>query len=512
MSDRHKPSTASDDEQTGANADAPDALVFESDVEGERTLWGRRLTRRSRLWRAGAGVAIVLLVAYVLVGGPAATMAALTAAWASHAPAAQAAAQPAFAGASYNPMLLPPGSIGASALHVAPAPSAGAIAYTCWIAPRTTHPDGSPSPNGGPLHLYSTTSLGDTWQPLTLPRPTSPDCALVVDGANPRGVALLLGANLLTDVSCTLPTVYVSEDGGQSWQFVAWPDAQRLACNFHLAFETGLLFAWADTPLLPASQTQFSGPGRVMVSRDDGRLWRAADTGLPSDAHFTLLGMRAEDPTGLVRMLAQVDKTTPTASSWLAQSWDSGASWEMSVKLPGVNPQVIVSGDPTVTDYGGWGRLYELAESTTNGAANGSGRYSLATAYFNGEWSHIPLPPPLTDVAGDQGGANNSATNDYLNQISLLAVGPDENLLALRGALPTDETRQSPRRRIWLWNAASARWLLSDTLFPGNLITTTSSWSQGQLTFWLMTINLTAPPGVVLEYATFDATNTRQQA
>ena len=511
MGDRDNPHTASADgtaDEAGdasfEAADAPDTLV----CDGGQPLWGRRLTRRARLWRGAVGVSVVLLVAYLLVGGPAMAFAAITAFWASHAPVTRAAIQPAFAGASYNRALLPPSADDAPDLRLTPAPSAAAVAYACWIAPRTVHPD------SGPLHLFDTTDSGDHWQRLTLPTPSAPDCALVVDGADPRSIALLLGDNLLTDVTCALPTVYVSGDAGQAWRRVTWPAAQLSACNFHLASEAGHLFAWADTPLLPASQQHFGAMGRLIVSGDAGQSWREADAGLPTSGNFALLGLRVQMPTGLVKLLAQVDATTP-GGSILVQSQDSSASWQSYGRLPGVHPQVIVSGDPAATDHGGWGRLYELAQSAPNGAAGGSASYSLATAYFNENWRAIPLPPPVMDVAGDQGGANTSAntsaTNDYSNQVSLLGVGPGEHLLALRGALPTDETRQSPPRRIWQWNTSTSRWLLSDILFPGNVIATLPAWSQGRLTFWLMVVNITSPSGIILAYAIFDTTNIRQE-
>jgi len=89
MGDRDNPHTASADgtaDEAGdasfEAADAPDTLV----CDGGQPLWGRRLTRRARLWRGAVGVSVVLLVAYLLVGGPAMAFAAITAFWASHAP------------------------------------------------------------------------------------------------------------------------------------------------------------------------------------------------------------------------------------------------------------------------------------------------------------------------------------------------------------------------------------------------------------------------------------------
>ena len=457
-----------------------------------------RLTTRAKVARGVVGVALVALVAFILSGGPSATLAYLAAARmaqvARNIPAPQQF--PAFTGGVYNHFRAPPGASNIPTMRIRPAVNSAGTAYSCWVTPNISGVGGPFSP----LRIYATTDAGFNWTQATTPVQTAASCELIPDGVSARTVALELNVNLADQGACALPTLYVSTDGAASWRLVPWPDAKSTACNPTIALENGRIFAWADTSLLPVSQRSSPLNGRIITSGDAGQTWRSADAGLDDTTHFAVVTMRAPAPYQ-VALLAQADVSQPASASILLQSLDSGITWQRLGELPGAQPLVIASNNPTATQHGGWGRLYELAQSETNGVADGPGHLYLATAYVDTGWTPLPLPSPLAGIA----------PLDPANAIQMLSVGPNEDLLALRGAFESNATKLNPAHRLWLWDVGRRSWLLADRLFPGNLIFDGMSWHADTLTFWVTVVDLGLPPIMEPQSVTFNADNVRQE-
>lgn len=481
--------------EPGGRGDArAEAVPDEADPPGAsdapRLIWERRLSRREKALRGGGMVALVGLLLYLLLGGPAATIVAVKSAGDTlnarlHPPKPQ----PTLADSGYTAVRPPPGAFNLSSISIAPVMGAGAAAWACWASPYIP----GAAAHAWTAHAYYTADAGGQWRALALPTSGAMDCQMTADGDHSPGALAVLSQGLAPDGSCIAPFLYLTGDGGATWTPAPWPvGPSDGACQVNTALEDGVIYAWSHSPILRDLSQSTPPTGRFIVSRDGGRSWAPADNGLNDSAGLEVIGFR---PGG--RVLAAVPDTRggSAGASTLMESGDYGATWSSLGTLSGAFPQVYVSSDPSVTDHGGWGRLYALAESETNGVPDGPSHLYLATAYIGQGWLPIASPPLLPDTLDSP---QSRAT-------LVIGLGPGASLEAERGIVDAPNSQLGPARRLWVWDPATGAWALDPQITPGNLALRGVTWQAGAQVFWLTTLQLGVPPTLQIYTKTYPA-------
>jgi hypothetical protein len=436
----------------------PDATFV---VESGTPTFTRRLTRSQKLQRGAVVMLAVAVAAFALLGGPQ-TLGALL-----RQPGHQVvrAESRVYAAPPLVHIAPPVGAATTPTLSVSPAPGADGAAYSCWVGPETSAPNGT----AAQLHVALYNSHTHLWTRLMPPTERAARCRIMADAVQP-GQALL-SVYTGQGVSCLPPDLYFTSDTGAAWRRVAWPAQTSSACGLRLQLVGGRIYAQADTPLLTSTSVP-GGRARLLTTGDLGATWLSADAGLPSGVAYSVLAVR---PGG--RLLVETVSGAEPGDATLWQSRDTGASWQSLGRLPGTAPRVYVSSDPGATDHGGWGRLYLSAYHR--------GQLILATSYPGGRWSAVPLPP----ADGSSGGQPAAVSPDTF-------VGPDGMLLL---ALPASSTVQrpfTPAAVLWRWNPREGTWLLAPYLMPANTLTRSSAWTAGSLENWLTVVHPGIPPFV----------------
>lgn len=436
--------------------------------------WASGLTLRQKALRGGAMGLLIALTLYLLLGGPAATPGAFAAlnAW-LHPPKPQ----PTLAERGYVSIKSPPDAYNLPGMSVAPVAGHADAAWTCWASPYTT--DGKP--HAWTAHAYYTGTSGARWSALALPETAAQGCAVDADSERAASALYVLTQGQAPDGSCIAPFLYLTTDTGASWTHVPWPlGPSDGACSFTTALQGGAIYVWSDKPIVRGTNAYTPPTGRLIVTRDSGQTWALADNGLDDSAGLTIVGFR---PGGRI-LATTADVRTSGSSSTLMMSDDYGATWRSLGDLPGAFPQIFVSTDNTVTDHGGWGRLYELAETETNGLPTVPQTQYLATAYIGQGWTPVPLPPL----------PSGSAVNAQSREPLVIGLGPAGSLEVERGVVDAANAQLSPSRRLWVWNPAQRIWLLDPQAIPGNLELQGATWRTGDQIFWMTTLQLGVPP------------------
>jgi hypothetical protein len=448
------------------------------EITPARVAWEGGLTLRQRILRAAAIGLLITLTLYLLLGGPAATRATLDSVSAAldarlHPPKPQ----PTLAERGYISVKSPPGAYNLPEISIAPFTGEANAAWACWASPY------SPKGQRGvwSAQAFYTANGGAHWTPLALPYTAAQNCSISADRADASSALIILSQGLAPDGSCIAPFLYLTNDTGASWRHVPWPiGPSDGACRPLTALEGGAIYIWSDKPLVRGTTPSLAPTGRFIVSRDAGQTWALADTGLDDSAGLDIVGFR----TGGHILATIADTRSSSDASILMTSDDYGASWRTLGDLPGAFPQVFVSNDNTVTDHGGWGRLYELAEAETNGSPRIPAQLYLATAYIGQGWSPISLPPL----------APGTATNPQSRTPLVIGLGPGGSLEVERGIVESANAQLSPARRLWVWDPTQNTWLLDPQTIPGNLQLQGATWRAGDQIFWVTTLQLGVPP------------------
>lgn len=455
-----------------------------------RIAWDRSLSLRQKLLRSAAISLLITLTLYLLVGGPAATQATLSRVGdALNARLHPPKQQPTLADGGYISIKSPPGAYNLPQISIAPAIGHDDSAWACWSSPFAEHGNA----NVWSVQAFYTANGGDRWSPLALPQTTALGCSIFADGERAESALVVLTQSLAADGSCIAPSLYLTKDTGASWTVVPWPRGPASgACSYYqFALQGGAIYLWANNPLVQTSNPYLPPTGRLIVSRNAGRTWTLADNGLDDSAGLNIIGFR---PDG--HILASIaDVHGSGASSILMRSDDYGASWSSLGALPGAFPQVFVSSDSSVTDHGGWGRLYAVSRTVVNGSPSVPPLLSLATAYIGEGWTPIPLPPL-------EPGANPNAKS---SQPLVIGVGPAATLEAERGIVEARDAQLSPSSHLWLWSPTQREWLLDPQAVPGNLELQGEAWRAGDQTFWMTTLQLGVPPILQIYTRTYPA-------
>jgi hypothetical protein len=374
-------------------------------------------------------------------------------------------------------------------IALAPETARPGVAYACWV---NSFEEAPASQRGSPV-VYKTEDFAHTWRRLQFPKVEGRDCDIVTGTTGSAEALVTVWPGYITGGLCLAPRLFLTLNGGVTWRAVPWAMTNSMApCDIRFALDGVTVFAWSTTQPLIAGPLPADAVGRLIVTRDAGATWSAADSGLPNDNGLALVGFRAGG-----RILATAPEAHgPPGAAALMESTDYGASWRNLGDLPGAFPIVYASTDPSATRDGGWGRLYEIARPLADGAQTDTSRAFLATVTIGAGWTPIPLPPLLT---GDE--ASSSAADTIV-----LGVGPAQSLLVERSVVASSSGAQlSPERRLWAWSVAQGRWLLDPQPSLGNADLLGWGWSHGDQTFWITSLQLGLPPTLFLFTKTYTA-------
>lgn len=440
--------------------------------------WQRALTLRQKAARGATMSLLIAMTLYLLLGGPAATLGAIRQAGSAlnarlHPPKPQ----PTLATPVFTAIKSPPGGYNLSVMSIAPMLGQANAAWACWATPFSA-PGG---PSVWTVHAFYTRAGGTSWTRLELPTTNAQACTVVADGESASDALIVLAQGLAPDGSCIAPYLYLTVDTGGSWRHVPWPlGPSDAACDFNAALRGGAIYLWSTSPLVRDTNPYVPPTGRFLISRDAGHSWALADRGLDDSAGFAIVGFR---PGG--HILATIaDVRVSGSASALMTSDDYGVSWRSLGDLPGAFPQIFVSSDNTATDHNGWGRLYEYAETMTNGAPTVPPQRYLATTYLGQPWTTMPLPPL----------PNGAQTDAQSRQPLVVGAGPTGTLEVELGAVEAPDSQLNPARRLWLWDPIRRLWLLDPQALPGNVRLQGVTWRAGSQIIWLTTLQLGVPP------------------
>lgn len=222
--------------------------------------------------------------------------------------------------------------------HVA---SIGAIAVAPSNANIIYVGTGNVSDVGGALNdgngVYRSDDGGLTWRHMGLSA-TRHIGAILVDPKNPDIV--LVAALGPAYRKSPARGVYVTQDGGQTWQKTLYKDDVTGAVD--LAFDAGqpgVVYAalWRHYEAPPPAPFRFgAGGGAIYKSTDDGLTWTAlTGNGLPA-APMGRIGLAADDG----RVFAIVGGAGPGHAAGLYRSDDGGANWRRIT----TDPRIVGSG------------------------------------------------------------------------------------------------------------------------------------------------------------------------
>ncbi|MGH2515943.1 MAG: hypothetical protein ACRDHP_09845, partial [Ktedonobacterales bacterium] len=316
-------------------------------LEGGGNVFGQRLTRRQKIARGGLASIVVFVTAFFILGGPGAAGAFVRG---LHPPQILTYAD-SHSRRSELAMLPAPAEKATPAdVRISPAAGDRGDAYACWAGGGLYSDASAVTPDT--LHVADLPDITAQWQELTPPLATATYCAVTADTLRESWLALAVYGNTAPNNPCALPSLFLSKTSGASWALVRWPNQWITACNVNFSLTDGHLYVSADDPLLIRNVYEVGASERIMTTADAGKTWQVADVGLPFASSVDLVGLR---PDGHV--LAETTDKSPSATGTLWESDTNGANWQSLGVLPGAEPVVAVSTNPTMTGNGGWGRL-----------------------------------------------------------------------------------------------------------------------------------------------------------
>src|SRR5262249_55727867 len=157
-------------------------------------------------------------------------------------------------------------------------------------------------------------------------------------------------AKNLTANACVLPQLFHSDDAGMLWKSIPWPIEIQPTCDPQFFLDEGRVYVSSDAALLPPHLlTPTQAAGHLITTDTHAILWRPVDSGQAGDTSFQLVGLRSGG-----RLLAE-SLVKDVGSNQLGMLWEStnfGATWKLRSLLPGNDPIVSVSSDPSASDHG----------------------------------------------------------------------------------------------------------------------------------------------------------------
>jgi hypothetical protein len=432
---------------------------------------------------------VVLVAAFFLLGGPSAGFSWLATLRASVSQPVPSLSTPKkLSNISLSSLVLPPGVQNTLTLKLAPANGPDGYVYSCWIDQRAD--------SDGVVHSFHVGIFSRTaraWVEPSAPVSIASTCAIVPDREREASVLLAVWpVDLLFPAnSCVLPQLFHSDDAGQMWRMIPWPNTIRPTCDPVFYLEAGRLYVQSPTPLLPKSILAQSSAAGFLLTTDTAAIrWRPADSEQANDTAFQLIGLR---PAG--RLLAEsLQGIASYQAGLLWESADAGQHWQINAPLPGDAPVVSVSSDPQATDHGGWGYVYVNYLTSGIGSEPALSYGTLDTT--GATWTSLPQPEGLDLLAG----------GPMVAYLSDGAEGPLESLIYL-GTQDSSSHLLTPQYMPWLWDTAEKAWRQDPVPLPANSVPQGVAWWSGQMTLIVSVVH----QGVEPFFQTFSLTLTPLQ-
>jgi hypothetical protein len=448
-------------------------------VESSNLSVERRLTSQGKLRRGGLAFLVVAVAGFFLLGGPYNSMALLS----SLQTTLRQATSPlppvpqTLEHVTHSDLPMPPGVQYNLTVRFAPANGPHGYIYSCWTSMKVV--------NDTPQRVFHAavwTSTTQTWVPLTVPVSSGSTCKIAPDREQETGVLLAVWPEKnLTSNACVLPQLFHSDDAGTLWTPIPWPNEIQPTCDPQFFLEGGRVYVGSDTALLPPHLLTPTLAAGYLISTDTHAiLWRTADSGQAGDTSFRLVGLRSG---GSLLAESLVKDVGSNQLGLLWESTDFGATWKFRSLLPGSDPVVSVSSDPSATDHGGWGYIY-----VSYFAGMSHTRPALGYGALDGpqpQWTSLPLP---TSTGSPAGGPMAGLLPDG-------SEGPLESLIYLRSQeISTHEL--TPLYLPWIWDTARQTWALDPEYIPANTIAQGVSWKNGTMNIIISIIHQGVEPSL----------------
>jgi photosystem II stability/assembly factor-like uncharacterized protein len=349
--------------------------------------------------------------------------------------------RPGLAPSTWQSILLPGSNL--ELLGYAVSPLDPTTIYACTS-------DGSSSTQN-PIALWYTQNAGQHWSSLNLPPVPGTGCQIALVPAQPQHIVVLVTNPGENSHPCDKDTLYLSNDGGNSWQHVLYSSiapegAQTAFCQISVSSHY-LYFSYSF-------EAAGNSPQISLLERtaDIGATWTRIDTPFGSNALFLPPQVGADDTLAvIVRHLLLTSKDEPVL--WMSSN--GGTSWRKAGTLPNPIGTFLLTPPSSNTSW--------LVASTPFYALAAeqipSNLYRLrAFESGNGQhWSTIP-PLPVSGVNAAQPGL-----------LQALAVTGNGHLLAFgvnpKSGLPGSASIQqkTPAFWLWMWNPHASRWQVLPT-------------------------------------------------
>ena len=435
------------------------------------------MTLQGKLRRGGLAILVVAVAGFFLLGGPYNALAVIGSLEASlrQASSPTPAIPQTLEHVAASELPMPPGVQNNLTVRFAPANGPDGYIYSCWTALTVV--------KNVPQHAFHVavwTGTLQTWVEVTAPVTSASICTIAPDREKETGVFLAVWpAKNLTSNTCVLPKLFHSDDAGTLWNPIPWPTEIQPTCDLQFFLEGGRVYVESDTALLPPDLLSPTlAAGRLITTDTHTILWRPADAGQAGASSFQLVGLRSGG-----RLLAEslLGSVGGFQSGLLWESADFGANWTLSAPLPGSDPVVSVSSNPSATDHGGWGYIYVSYFTEASQTRPALGYSGLDTP--GAQWIPLPLP---TSTGSPSGGPMAGFLPDG-------SEGPLESLIYLRSQ--ENSTHElTPLYLPWLWDTARKTWTLDPEYLPANTIAQGVSWENGAMTIIISVIHQGVEP------------------
>jgi hypothetical protein len=418
--------------------------------------WTKRLSVRGKLGRALVATLTVLVAVIVVLSQATFTLPPQIARLLTPAPT-QTPRPGQFTTGAFEPVPLP-GDADQPLGVLRPSPRDPATAYVCASPPQPAPPS---VPVSGPMTLWVTHDVGQTWSRAPLPMVNGTYCEVESAQYGSARMTISVSDDALDQnaQSCAHNQFFLSEDDGASWRAIV-RRAPALS-----GYTGGFCDLWATARHLFMSSYFDNGPSQsapVLERSDDGgRTWLRADEGLPDGSGGGFV--QPLDATGeaLVTIaLIYSGEVVTKADFWV--SHDAGAHWRHVPSEPLPGPPFVVGAN-----------MGMMTEPAPADAARACQCVFLVYPYnvFNqrpyssrdlAHWTAVP-PLPVQGASAQFSGIYETVGMTGDGRLLTLGPDPDADLSALIGGIgPFTNTPPA----LWMWDTHTGRWEVARTQLP----------------------------------------------
>jgi len=321
------------------------------------------------------------------------------------------------------------------------------------VDPTTIYACTSNGNSQNPITLWRTEDAAQHWSALHLPTASGTDCEIAIAPTQPQRIAVLLTNPDANTRPCDTGVLYLSNDGGKSWQYVPYTSiapegAQTVFCQ--ITATTHYLF------LTYSFSGEQKSPQTSLLERtdDNGASWTRVDTAFGPNALFLPPQVGADDTLALTAWHSPYTaKETPVL--WMTH--DGGNTWQQMGALPNGADTYLFAPPPTSASWStATTSFYALA-----GEQIPSDLFRLRVfQHGNGQyWTALP-PLPAPGVSASQPGLLQALTVTVDGRLLAFGVDPKRGL---PGSTSTSIQQKMLTFWLWIWNPSTSRWQVLPT-------------------------------------------------